>query len=145
MSVDYSSVAKCTGAKQADKFWIKYRWMGEKRFVSATDKPESYDYVAITDGESSSTYKVSSKQVSVSKGREQSLDSDTFINTLGIPLSDAERASVDVSDLLLPTALNAKKMQWSLKPTLDVVDGAKCHVIEANTGQRIWVDVSGSR
>lgn len=49
-------------------------------------------------------------------------------------------ASVNEHDVIMPYAFLNPALGWTVGPNLERIDDAECHVVNANTGQRIWID-----
>jgi hypothetical protein len=92
------------------------------------------------DGQGESAYLPENATANVTLEKQPMTDQDPYCNALGLPISDAERASVTTNRFLLPTALEIAECEWKVQPTVEIVDGAECHVLESNQHQRIWVD-----
>lgn len=119
---------------------------GEKRYRSQLQELSSVagenqqQLILAYDGDVEQTYVPQWKQATVAAEKQTILDQDAYLQALAIPLSDADRASVSATEFYLPYTLSVASMSWRVQPTLETVDGAECHVLEADNKQRIWID-----
>ncbi len=118
-----------------------FAFKGEKRFRKQTDV-EGRVYGLAYDGGVLQVYQpeFSAAMVVIRKDKDRFADVDAYVDALGIPISDFDRANASWLPKLMPYALDAPQLQWTVHPTLDVVDGAECHVLVSSDRQRIWVD-----
>jgi len=132
---------------------------GEKRYAESdsilptTVKPNrkgapKYDkYINAYDSKSFRVYRPSEKQGQILKDKHRSVDLDFYASSLFIPISDEAQATLEQSTFYLPNALDYTPEgldgpYWSVRPTLETVDGFPCHVLESKDLDRIWVDPS---
>ena len=66
------------------------------------------------------------------------IDVDAYVCSLGIPITDEERATATESPYLFPYCFD--NSEWRILPRLQEIDNYDCHVLESNRGSRIWVD-----
>ena len=126
--------------------WAGHRFAmkGEKRFCNQTGLgSHDYEYGLAYDGDACQCYQPQLRSAFIEKKKDGYVDLDAYARDLGIPVSDDDRASVSgTPNLLLPYVLDMRGMRWSVKPRLDVVDGAECHVLVCTGGamRRLWID-----
>lgn len=75
---------------------LRYAWKGEKRLR------ETQDFVLATQGDFEEQFLPEFKAASVSAEKQPITDQDPFMQAMGFPLTDTERASVNNTDFLLP-------------------------------------------
>lgn len=134
---------------------LEFAYKGEKRLASMSRSPKDGGATAggaeiiAFDGESvRSLIPVVTKPgvpmafIQGPSGNGGYLDMDAYIQSLAIPLSDRERTRVVKADYFMPDALDAADQTWTVSPTLEIVDGAECHVLQSLQRQSIWIDPS---
>lgn len=133
---------------------LEFAYKGEKRLASTIPSPNGRataggaEIVAF-DGESVRSLVPAATRLDIPMGLIQGpsekagyLDTDAYAATLPIYLSDNERSRVVKADYFMPDALDAADQTWTVSPTLEIVDGAECHVLQSLQRQSIWIDPS---
>lgn len=119
------------------KVQYSFAYRGEKRMKAQSERTGSDSVFAFNDKEQQ-LYSKDLRRLTVRRQKDSYIDIDAYARALGIPLSDAERATADQSLMLLPNCLGFGK--WHVLTRLQTVDNKDCHVLEGEYGQRIWVD-----
>jgi hypothetical protein len=124
-----------------------FAYKGEKRFFSESaplrgkaDPPLQTQLTMAFDGEEERDLQPSNKKGSIFGRRQEFANTCPYLQCLGIPLKDAERALVSETDYFLPFALDNATLDWSVRPTLELIDGVECHVLKSKFKQGIWID-----
>jgi hypothetical protein len=78
------------------------------------------------------------KHATIKAGKYEWVDVDSYADALALAVSDSKRARA----VSLTSILHKADLEWTVKPTLESVDGADCHVLECKgfLGNRIWID-----
>ena len=120
---------------------------GEKRFCSQSrvvnGEPSLSGAVTLAFDESTEqTFSPEPRTGSITPPAEKSafIDMDAYVNSLAIVSTDRERAEVTSTAYSLPYALDVADNEWKVQPTIAIVDGSECHVLESKYRQRIWID-----
>ncbi|HVC99371.1 MAG TPA: hypothetical protein VND64_37240 [Pirellulales bacterium] len=126
-----------------------FAFKGEKRFSSLSAPPRgdvngplAVDLALTFDGAVAQRYFPRGGEGSLDTHKEMSIDADNYVAMLAIPLTDSQRSLASESDEFLPFALDRAEAEWRVAPNLEIVDGARCHVLVSKHRQRIWVDPS---
>jgi hypothetical protein len=130
----------------------RFAMKGEGRYVEADavfpgqeDQTKRDKHTAAYEGTNFRMYRPGNREGQIMKDKHRSIDLDFFAASLFLPISDDARASLAQTSFYLPYALDfspegEKAHFWSVRPKLESVDGAPCHVLESKEMDRIWVD-----
>jgi outer membrane lipoprotein-sorting protein len=116
-----------------------YAYKGEKR-LKRQENPKGegiYDTFAFND-HFQQHYNNDLSRLTIDKRKESFTDIDAYINVLGIPMQDAERATAATHPNLLPACLDSG--DWRVLPELQLIDDQECHILESTMGHRLWID-----
>ncbi len=118
--------------------WMMYHFAmkGEKRLRDQTEA-NGIVYGAAYNDENSQTFNRSSKLASVEKQKQTWVDLDFYADAIGVGVSDDDRAR----GIFLSSIVESRTPEWTVQPTLEVVDGTECHVLVSGLFRnRIWID-----
>jgi hypothetical protein len=134
-------------AKPIPHMTYHFAMKGENRFRSQflggkeqTEEDLQQAMIESFNGDEARNYLPGSRRGTVTAEKDRMIDEDGYLQALGIPLTNRERADTVKSHFLLPTALNIEDCDWKVRPMLETIDGADCHVLESKYRQAIWVD-----
>jgi hypothetical protein len=127
----------------------RFAFNGEKRFRAQSgvqnatvDGPLEMEFLRAFDGAAWQEYNRSSKSAFIDGRKAASFGRDAYVQALAILLRDDCRTLLwgGNDDYSLPVALDRTDLHWRVWPTLELVDGMPCHVLETDSKQRIWID-----
>jgi hypothetical protein len=118
--------------------WLKYHFAmkGEKRLRDQLEAGGLL-YGEAYDGNNAQTYNRDTQIASFQKEKQTWTDLDFYADALGVGVSDEHRAK----GISLTSILDASVLEWTVQPSLEIVDGAECHVLVSNSFRnRFWID-----
>jgi hypothetical protein len=136
VEVEYRVIPKGVGAP---RLTCHYAMKGEKRVRDQTGA-DGRPYAQAYDGELFQLHQADKKAALILKQKQSFVDRDAYLDALGIPLSDMDRANVSWLPKVFPYSLDVRGLEWAVEPTLQMVDGAECHVLVSADRQRLWID-----
>jgi len=144
LEVEYDYAQK----DDTDPWLMKFHFAmkGEKRRRENWGKDNKHNmlsYGQTYDGKQQEIWNRDSKMAAIRKERESWMDNDSYVAALRLGVSDQERAL----GLSLTSMLDNRELVWRVRPTLETVDGAECHVLSCggpwpapNRRITIWID-----
>jgi hypothetical protein len=117
---------------------------GEKRRRENWGKDNKHNmlsYGQTYDGKQQEIWNRDTKMAAIRKERESWMDNDFYVAALRLGVSEQERAL----GLSLTAMLDKHELEWTVRPTLEALDGAECHVLSCfgpTPARRIniWID-----
>jgi hypothetical protein len=131
-----------------DPWLMKYHFAmkGDKRRRENwgnDNKHNMLSYGQAYDGKQQEIWNRDSKMAAIRTERESWMDNDFYVAALRLGVSDQERAL----GLSLTSLLDNRELVWRMRPTLETVDGAECHVLSCggpwpglNRWITLWID-----
>ena len=136
LEVEYELIPKGIGPPRLK---CHYATKGEKRLRYQT-QADGRPYAQAYDGDVFQVHQPDGKAALIEKQKHSFVDRDAYFDALGIPVSDFDRANVSWLPKVFPHALDVRELKWTVQPTLEMVDGAECHVLASGERQRLWID-----
>jgi hypothetical protein len=144
LEVEYEYAQK----DDTDPWLMKYHFAmkGGKRRRENWGKDSKHNmlsYGQAYDGKQQEIWNRDSKMAVIGTERESWMDNDSYVAALRLGVSEQERAI----GLSLTSLLDNRELVWRMRPTLETVDGAECHVLSCggpwpglNRWITVWID-----
>jgi hypothetical protein len=143
LEVEYDYAQK----DDTDPWLMKFHFAmkGEKRRREnwAKDSKHKQSYGQAYDGEQQEIWARDTGFAAINKERERWMDNDFYVAALRLGVGEQERAL----GLSLTSMLDNRELVWRVRPTLETVDGAECHVLSCggpwpapNRRFTVWID-----